>query len=99
MRDGNFEKYFSTIQACKIEGVPDVPDTTPAVSVGLCYLTTAGLLSTAFVSGVLTVSSTILAAVGALSNGEPGSIRNDPSRNFLVRAVVVSVSVSVSARL
>lgn len=57
--------------------------TTPAVSVGLCYLTTAGLLSTAFVSGVLTVSSTILAAVGALSNGEPGSIRNDPSRNFL----------------
>lgn len=48
------------------------------------YLTTAGLLTTAFVSGALTISSAILAAVGALSNQETGSIGIDPSRNLLV---------------
>lgn len=61
-------------------------DTTPAVSVVLYYLITAGLLSTAFISGALTISSAILAAVGALSNRETESIGIDPSRNLLVRS-------------
>ncbi|KAG0585982.1 hypothetical protein KC19_2G054000 [Ceratodon purpureus] len=38
--------------------------TTSAVSIVLYYLTTAGLLTTTFVSGALTISSAVLAAVG-----------------------------------
>lgn len=55
-------------------------DSIPPISVVLFCLISVGLLSTALVSGMLSVSSATLAAAGAISEKKAG----DPSRNLLV---------------
>jgi hypothetical protein len=69
--------------------------------VALYYLTTAGLLSTAFVSGALSISSGTLAAASTLLGQRSVSIGADPSRNFLVCTffVVLSMNVDTNALL
>lgn len=61
----------------------------------LYYLTTAGLLSTAFVSGALSISSGTLAAAGTLLGQRSVSIGADPSRNLLVCKFFVMLSMHV----
>ena len=62
----------------------DLPDTTPAASVALYSIITAGLLSTTLASGALAISAANLAAVGAIPLRSAGIAGSDASRNLLV---------------
>ncbi|KAG0558527.1 hypothetical protein KC19_10G034900 [Ceratodon purpureus] len=68
---GNYNLASSSMQVRHYEA--------PWISLVLSSLITVGLLSTALVSGALSVSSSTLAAVGAVSDRKIG----DPSRNLL----------------
>lgn len=63
----------------------DLSDSTPAASVALYSIITAGLLGTTLASGALAVSATNLAAVGAISHRSAGIVGSDASRNLLVK--------------
>ncbi|MCL7029322.1 hypothetical protein MKW94_017286 [Papaver nudicaule] len=56
---------------------------TPAISALLHSFVTAGLLATSLAAAVLTLSSTNLAALGALSSGTSNVVISDPSMNLL----------------
>ncbi|KAI3843899.1 hypothetical protein MKX03_001749 [Papaver bracteatum] len=56
---------------------------TPAISALLHSFVTAGILATSLAAVVLTLSSTNLAAIGALSSGTSNIVISDPSMNIL----------------
>ncbi|PIA51132.1 hypothetical protein AQUCO_01100163v1, partial [Aquilegia coerulea] len=55
----------------------------PAISVALHSFVTAGLLATSLAAAVLSLSSTNLGAVGAISSGTTDVVVSDPSMNLL----------------